>query len=59
MTRKKYVSPTMEICKFSIQHQLLFGSKINDIKADGLYDESIEQEDLKDETPESIWEEAW
>jgi hypothetical protein len=59
MTRQKYVSPTMEVYNLKIQQKLLFGSKIDDIVADGLFDEDLEQENFQDETPESIWEEAW
>jgi hypothetical protein len=59
MTRQKYVSPTMEISELPMQQKLLFGSKIDDIVTGGLFDDNIEQENIQEETPESIWEEAW
>lgn len=59
MTRLKYVSPTMEICKLPMQQKLLFGSKIDDIVTDGLIDGDTEQGNFQEEPPESIWEEAW
>ena len=55
MTKKQYTSPSMEIYEFQTQQKMLFGSDINSINADGLF----EQDDIKDETPESIWNEAW
>jgi hypothetical protein len=59
MKRQKYVSPTMEISELPMQQKLLFGSKIDDIVTDGLFDDDLEQENFQEETPESIWEEAW
>jgi hypothetical protein len=59
MTRQKYVSPTMGISELPMQQKLLFGSKIDDIVTDGLFDDDLEQENFQEETPESIWEEAW
>lgn len=59
MKRQKYVSPMMEVYNLKIQKNLLFGSEIDNIVADGLYDEDLEQDDLQKETPKSIWDEAW
>ncbi|MBQ4380051.1 MAG: hypothetical protein II806_02090 [Bacteroidaceae bacterium] len=49
----------MEVYNLKIQKNLLFGSEIDNIVADGLYDEDLEQDDLQKETPKSIWDEAW
>ena len=49
----------MEISELPMQQKLLFGSKIDDIVTDGLFDDDLEQENFQEETPESIWEEAW
>ena len=57
MIRKKYISPSMETVDVNIQHKLLFGSDIDSIAAEGLFED--EQENFQDEDPESIWEGAW
>lgn len=57
MIRKKYISPSMETVDVNMQHKLLFGSDIDSISADGLFED--EQENFQDEDPESIWNEAW
>ncbi len=59
MIRKKYISPSVETVYINIQQKLLFGSSVDSIAADGLLDESLEQEKIQDEDPESIWNEAW
>lgn len=57
MIRKKYVSPTIEAVEINIQHKLLFGSSVDSIAAEGLFED--EQENFQDDNPESIWNEAW
>ena len=58
MTRKKYISPSMEIFELNTQNKLLFGSDLATIDATGLLGEGEEVIPLN-ENPESIWNEAW
>lgn len=59
MTKKIYVTPGMEIYDFQMQQKLLFGSEIDSIVADGLFDDDLTQDNVQDDTLESIWNGAW
>lgn len=59
MTKKLYYSPSMEIYKLKTQQQLLFGSLVNTISADGLFDEEIEQTNFDEDPLVNMWEGAW
>jgi hypothetical protein len=50
----------METFKFCIRQSILFGSDVDTVLSDGLFDNSQEDnENLFNDTPESIWNEAW
>ena len=49
----------MEAFEMKIQQRLLFGSEVDRILSDGLDTEDIVQEDVKEEDPQSIWNQAW
>lgn len=59
MTKKQYISPKMEAFEMKIQQRVLFGSEVDRILSDGLDTEDIVQEDVKEEDPQSIWNQAW
>ena len=59
MTKKQYISPKMETFEMKIQQRILFGSEVDRILSDGLDTEDIVQEDVKEEDPQSIWNQAW
>lgn len=59
MTKKQYISPKMEAFEMKIQQRILFGSEVDRILSDGLDTEDIVQEDVKEEDPQSIWNQAW
>ena len=59
MTKKLYSSPSMEIYKLKLQQQLLFGSLVDTISADGLFDDEIEQTNFDEEPLVDMWEDAW
>lgn len=58
MMRKQYISPTMETFNFDTRQRLLFGSMVDSITSDGLFDE--EGQDVSfDDTPTDIWKESY
>ena len=59
MTKKLYYSPSMEIYELKAQQQLLFGSLVDTISADGLFDDEIEQTNFDEEPLVDMWEDAW
>ena len=59
MTKKLYYSPSMEIYKLKTQQHLLFGSLVDTISADGLFDEEVEQTKFDEDPLVNMWEEAW
>ena len=58
MTKKQYFSPTMEIFESDIQQKLLFGSLIDNVNADTLFDDG-EQDHLNDDPTANMWDDAW
>jgi hypothetical protein len=48
----------MEIYKLKTQQHLLFGSLVDTISADGLFDEEIEQAHFDEEPLVNMWEDA-
>jgi len=59
MTKKLYYSPSMEIYELKVQQQLLFGSLVDTISADGLFDDEIEQTNFDEDPLVNMWEDAW
>ena len=45
----------MEIYEIHAQQKLMFGSEIDGVNAEGMFD----QEGIQGEMPESIWNDAW
>jgi hypothetical protein len=58
MIKKQYLSPTMEIYENRPQQKLLFGSLIDDVNADTLFEDG-EQDHLDDNPTVNMWEDAW
>ncbi len=59
MTKKLYDSPSMEIYKLKTQQQLLFGSLIDIVTSDGLFEDDVEQTNFDEDPLVNIWEDAW
>jgi len=59
MTKKLYYSPSMEIYELKAQQQLLFGSLVDTISADGLFDDEIKQTNFDEDPLVNMWEDAW
>lgn len=49
----------MEIYELKAQQQLLFGSLVDTISADGLFDDEIEQTNFDEDPLVNMWEDAW
>ena len=49
----------MEIYELKVQQQLLFGSLVDTISADGLFDDEIEQTNFDEDPLVNMWEDAW
>ena len=58
MMRKQYVSPMMETFNFDTRQRLLFGSTVDSITSDGLFDEEGQDVSI-DDTPTDIWKESY
>ncbi len=61
MAKKQYISPSMETFKFYIRQSILFGSDVDTVLTEGLFDNSLEEDinNLLSDDAESIWNEAW
>ena len=57
MKKKQYISPRMESVHLDAAAQLMFGSNVGAVTTDGLDNDG--DENLLDETPQNIWDEAW
>lgn len=58
MIKKLYDSPSMEIYKLKTQQQLLFGSLIDTITSDGLFEDDVEQTNFDEDPLVNMWEDA-
>ena len=59
MIKKLYDSPSMEIYKLKTQQQLLFGSLIDTVTSDGLFEDDVEQTNFYEDPLVNVWEGAW
>ena len=59
MIKKLYDSPSMEIYKLKTQQQLLFGSLIDTVTSDGLFEDDVEQTNFDEDPLVNMWEGAW
>ena len=58
MIKKLYDSPSMEIYKLKTQQQLLFGSLIDTVTSDGLFEDDVEQTNFDEDPLVNMWEDA-
>ena len=61
MKKQQYISPAMEIFECNTCQRLLFGSEVDKIYTEGLFDNAVlpEEENIFDEDLKSIWNNAW
>lgn len=58
MIKKLYDSPSMEIYKLKTQQHLLFGSLIDTVTSDGLFEDDVEQTNFDEDPLVNMWEDA-
>lgn len=59
MMKKKYITPQVDTFALNTTNYLLFGSDVDTVKTEGLSDGDSNDDNVYDDTPGSIWNDAW